>query len=126
MSRAQKSNALHKELFHFRKDITTQETPPEPKAQCQSAKCGANCAPVYSAMSIDQIVNGKVINLFSYNNYCLGVITVVDTFLRLTMFKVSVNAQWVTSTDCLSLNQAIQLVFWIFVTLVTIVAFFSN
>lgn len=86
MSRAQKSNALHKELFHFRKDITTQETPPEPKAQCQSAKCGANCAPVYSAMSIDQIVNGKVINLFSYNNYCLGVKTVVDTFLRLTMF----------------------------------------
>lgn len=96
MSRAQKSNALHKELFHFRKDITTQETPPEPKAQCQSAKCGANCAPVYSAMSIDQIVNGKVINLFSYNKsytYCLGVITVVDTFLCLTMFKVSVNAQ---------------------------------
>lgn len=93
MSRAQKSNALHKELFHFRKDITTQETPPEPKAQCQSAKCGANCAPVYSAMSIDQIVNGKVINLFSYNKYCLGVKTVVDTFLLLTMFKVSVNAQ---------------------------------
>lgn len=89
MSRAQKSNALHKELFHFRKDITTQETPPEPKAQCQSAKCGANCAPVYSAMSIDQIVNGKVIiSLFSYNKSCLGVKTVVDTFLCLTMFKV--------------------------------------
>lgn len=93
MSRAQKSNALHKELFHFRKDITTQETPPEPKAQCQSAKCGANCAPVYSAMSIDQIVNGKVTNLFSYNKYCLGVKTVDDTFLCLTMFKVSLNAQ---------------------------------
>ncbi|KAG8329789.1 hypothetical protein J6590_078928, partial [Homalodisca vitripennis] len=59
MSKAQKNNALHKELFHFRKDITTQDTPPQPRAQCQSAQCGANCAPVYTAMSIDQIVNGK-------------------------------------------------------------------
>lgn len=92
MSRAQKSNALHKELFHFRKDITTQETPPEPKAQCQSAKCGANCAPVYSAMSIDQIVNGKV-NLFLCNQDCLGVIAVGDTFLSRIVLKVSVDAQ---------------------------------
>lgn len=78
MSKAQKNNALHKEQFHFRKDITTQETPPEPKAQCQYAKCGANCAPVYTAMSIDQIVNGKV-SLLLYNKcYLLYMFEVVS------------------------------------------------
>lgn len=73
MSRAQKNNALNEEVFHFRKDITTQETPPQPKAQCQSAKCGSNCAPVYTAMSIDQIVNGKVTVNSLLSSYWLSI-----------------------------------------------------
>uniref|UniRef100_A0A1B6DNT5 Glutamate--cysteine ligase n=2 Tax=Clastoptera arizonana TaxID=38151 RepID=A0A1B6DNT5_9HEMI len=59
MSKAQKNNALHKELFYFRKDITTQDSPPQATAQCQSAHCGAKCEPIYMPMSVDEIINGK-------------------------------------------------------------------
>jgi len=111
MSKAQKNNALHKETFYFRKDITTQETPPEPKAQCQNAKCGANCAPVYTAMSIDQIVNGKkgefpgLIPLIE--NYLSGMDVDADThctiqqYLRLIQRRASgellTTAAWIRS-----------------------------
>lgn len=67
MSKAQKNNALHEQLFYFRKDITTQDSPPQATAQCQSAHCGAKCEPVYMPMSINEIINGKVrkINLIN-------------------------------------------------------------
>lgn len=61
MSRAQKSNALHKETFYFRKDVTTQDTPPQCTVQCQNSQCAENdCeSQVYTSMTVDQIINGK-------------------------------------------------------------------
>lgn len=61
MSRAQKNNALHKERFYFRKDVTTQDTPPQCTAQCQNSQCSENdCeSQVYTSMTVDQIINGK-------------------------------------------------------------------
>lgn len=61
MSRAQKNNALHKETFYFRKDVTTQDTPPQCTAQCQNSQCSENdCeSQVYTPMTVDQIINGK-------------------------------------------------------------------
>lgn len=62
MSRAQKNNALHEETFYFRKDVTTQDTPPQCTAQCQNSQCLENdCeSQVYTSMTVDQIINGKV------------------------------------------------------------------
>ncbi|XP_075235916.1 glutamate--cysteine ligase [Lycorma delicatula] len=57
MTKAQKRDALKKELFWFRKDITTQVSPPHATAQCHS--CSSESPELYTAMTIDHIINGK-------------------------------------------------------------------
>lgn len=56
MKRAQKRDALLKEEFFFRKDITTCVSPPAATSCCQTS----DCSDVYTPMTVDQIINGKV------------------------------------------------------------------
>jgi glutamate--cysteine ligase catalytic subunit len=56
MKRAQKRDALLKEEFYFRKDITTCVSTPAATSCCPTCDCSA----VYTPMTIDQIINGKV------------------------------------------------------------------
>lgn len=55
MKRAQKRDALLKEEFFFRKDITTCVSPPAATSCCQTS----DCSDVYTPMTVDQIINGK-------------------------------------------------------------------
>lgn len=54
MDNAQKRNALHTQTFWFRKDITTDESPPEATSCCLKGQCN-----VYTKMTINEIINGK-------------------------------------------------------------------
>lgn len=56
MKNAQKRGAVLNEKFWFRKDITTCVSPPEASKCCGKT----NRCDVYDAMSINQIINGKV------------------------------------------------------------------
>jgi len=62
MKRAQKRDALLKEEFFFRKDITTCVSPPAATSCCQTC----DCSDVYTPMTVDQIINGKVPSEHSY------------------------------------------------------------
>lgn len=61
MQKAQKRDACLKEKFWFRKDIITPDSPPEANKCCKS---GSTCDPtncdVYTPMTVNQIINGKV------------------------------------------------------------------
>jgi glutamate--cysteine ligase catalytic subunit len=56
MKRAQKRDALLQEEFYFRKDITTCVSPPAATSCCHAS----DCSDVYTPMTVDQIINGKV------------------------------------------------------------------
>lgn len=60
MVTAQKRNACADGMFWFRKDITTQVSPPEASEVCQSSKSGQNLSDSYAKMSVNEIINGKV------------------------------------------------------------------
>lgn len=70
MQKAQKRNACLSEKFWFRKEVTTQISPPEANRCCKGSK---NCEPTdraeYTAMTVNEIINGKVI--FDFNMLCL-------------------------------------------------------
>lgn len=58
MQNAQKRGACSNEKFWFRKDITTQVSPPEANKCCKEGY--STCCDVYEPMTINQIINGKV------------------------------------------------------------------
>lgn len=66
MQKAQKRNAAREETFWFRKDITTQVSPPEANECCKGTM---NCEPkncdMLGLMTINEIINGKV-NISSF------------------------------------------------------------
>ncbi|KAJ9594296.1 hypothetical protein L9F63_014301, partial [Diploptera punctata] len=55
MKRAQKRDALRQQVFYFRKDITTNVSPPAATSCCQAT----DCSDVYITMTVDEIINGK-------------------------------------------------------------------
>lgn len=60
MQRAQKRNACKEGKFWFRKDITTQVSPPEANECCRgTTNCDLNNCGI-SEMTINEIINGKV------------------------------------------------------------------
>ena len=67
MKRAQKRDALQQEVFYFRKDITTNVSPPAATSCCQAT----DCSDVYITMTIDQIINGKVCHAAFIMKYLL-------------------------------------------------------
>lgn len=58
MQNAQKRNACLSQKFWFRKDITTQVSPPEANECCK--KCEPNDCDIYTLMTVNEIINGKV------------------------------------------------------------------
>lgn len=58
MQNAQKRNACKEGKFWFRKDITTQVSPPEANDVCKNQGADQDCDN-YSLMTIDEIINGK-------------------------------------------------------------------
>jgi hypothetical protein len=70
MKRAQKRDALRQEEFYFRKDITTCVSPPAATSCCQTS----DCCDVYTPMTIDQIINGKVTLSLLYCFYTLRMV----------------------------------------------------
>jgi len=83
MKNAQKRNACLSEVFWFRKDITTQTSPPEANKCCKGSSNGSNMCDVYTKMTINEIINGKegefpgLIPLI--NNYLSGMEVDADT-----------------------------------------------
>lgn len=66
MKNAQKRNACLTEQFWFRKDITTTISPPEANKCCKgTSSCDPNNCDIYTPMTVNQIINGKVRILFS-------------------------------------------------------------
>lgn len=59
MNNAQKRGAVLNQKFWFRKDITTCVSPPE-ASKC----CPMKTSDVYEAMTVNQIINGKVSLMF--------------------------------------------------------------
>ncbi|XP_017767969.1 PREDICTED: glutamate--cysteine ligase catalytic subunit [Nicrophorus vespilloides] len=82
MRTAQKKGACLNEKFWFRKDITTQISPPEANECCKGASNGSNCD-VFTKMTVNEIINGKngefpgLIPLI--NNYLSGMEVDADT-----------------------------------------------
>lgn len=58
MQRAQKRDACRQGKFWWRKDISTGVTPPEASRHCNLESCAID---QYEEMSINEIINGKVI-----------------------------------------------------------------
>ncbi|KAK5645790.1 hypothetical protein RI129_004254 [Pyrocoelia pectoralis] len=88
MQNAQKRGANLNQTFWFRKDITTQISPPEANECCK--KGYANCCDAFEPMTINQIINGKVgefpglIPLI--NNYLSGMDVDTDTHCTIQQY----------------------------------------
>lgn len=88
MQNAQKRGACLNQTFWFRKDITTQISPPEANECCK--KGYANCCDAFEPMTINQIINGKVgefpglIPLI--NNYLSGMDVDTDTHCTIQQY----------------------------------------
>lgn len=67
MQRAQRRNAAREEKFWFRRDITTHVSPPAANECCRSGGV-SNCEPqkcdMWCEMTINEIINGKVLTFF--------------------------------------------------------------
>lgn len=67
MQNAQKRNACKVGKFWFRKDITTTISPPEANKCCKGTT-NLNECDIYTQMTINEIINGKVKFSFSHDN----------------------------------------------------------
>ncbi|XP_030747860.1 glutamate--cysteine ligase catalytic subunit [Sitophilus oryzae] len=56
---AQKRNALKDQKFWFRKDITTDVSPPEANQCCKGTKCETTECDLIGLMTVNEIINGK-------------------------------------------------------------------
>ncbi|KAB0804942.1 hypothetical protein PPYR_01912 [Photinus pyralis] len=88
MQNAQKRGACLNQTFWFRKDITTQVSPPEANECCK--KGYVNCCDAFEPMTISQIINGKagefpgLIPLI--NNYLSGMDVDTDTHCTIQQY----------------------------------------
>lgn len=64
MQNAQRRNACLDKKFWFRKEITTHISPPEANECCKkgAVNCGPEDCEVYTCMTVNEIINGKVID----------------------------------------------------------------
>lgn len=90
MKNAQKRNANLSEKFWFRKDITTQVSPPEANECCKGVTCEPKNCGIYVELTINDIINGKegefpgLIPLI--NNYLSGMDVDADTHCTIQQY----------------------------------------
>ncbi|XP_044751273.1 glutamate--cysteine ligase [Coccinella septempunctata] len=90
MVNAQKRNACAEGMFWFRKDITTQVSPPEASEVCQTSKSSQNISDSFAKMTVNEIINGKegefpgLIPLI--NNYLSGMDVDADTHCTIQQY----------------------------------------
>ncbi|KAK9879781.1 hypothetical protein WA026_006844 [Henosepilachna vigintioctopunctata] len=90
MANAQKRDACKEQKFWFRKDITTQISPPEASEVCQTSRNDKNVCDSYALMTVNEIINGKegefpgLIPLI--NNYLSGMDVDADTHCTIQQY----------------------------------------
>lgn len=71
MQNAQKRDACKEQKFWFRKDITTDVSPPEANRCCAGTSCDPKECDLVGLMTANEIINGKVsVNSIIYKSYC--------------------------------------------------------
>lgn len=82
MQNAQKRDACKAQKFWFRKSITTHVSPPEANECCKV--CDVEDYDMYTLMTLNEIINGKVNTLVV--KFCLKITFSHKKFIKLSLF----------------------------------------